>query len=284
MRYDSDDCNAQYNARARVPDHADYFGRWAADSQRTRVAEPCFLDVAYGEHAAHRLDMFPARRPRPGGAPLLVFIHGGYWRAQDKSDCSYLVPAFTHAGAAVAVINYRLVPSVSLEDLVRDVLAAVTWCFLHAGQYGADPQHLYVAGHSAGGHLTAMMLACEWPRWHGALPPNVVKGGLAISGLHDLEPIMHAAFLNDDLKLTGSRVAKLSPAWMKPATHAPLYTAVGGLESDEFKRQNRLLAERWPEVFQRDIAMPGCHHFSILDAFGDQASPLHRAALDLLGL
>ncbi len=284
MSYDPDYCNSQYNARARVPDHAQYFARWALDSHQARLTEPCILDIAYGEHPAQRLDMFPAGATRHGGAPLLVFIHGGYWRAQDKSDCSYIVPALTRAGAAVAVINYRLVPSVPLEELVRDVLSAVTWCYLHAGQFGADPQHLYVAGHSAGGHLTAMMLACEWPRWHGALPPNVVKGGLAISGLFDLEPIMHAKFLNDDLKLDYARVARLSPAWLKPATHAPLLTAVGGLESDEFKRQNLLISECWSGVFRRDVSMPERHHFSILDALGEAASPLNHAALEMLGL
>ncbi len=284
MRYDPDYCNSEYNARARVPDHAQYFARWALGSHQTRLTEPCILDIAYGEHPAQRLDMFPARAARHGGAPLLVFIHGGYWRAQDKSDCSYIVPALTRAGAAVAVINYRLVPSVPLEELVRDVLSAVTWCYLHAGQFGADPQHLYVAGHSAGGHLTAMMLACEWPRWHGALPPNVVKGGMAISGLFDLEPIMHAKFLNDDLNLNQARVARLSPAWLKPATHAPLLTAVGGLESDEFKRQNRLISECWSGVFRSDVPMPERHHFSILDALGEATSPLHRAALELLGI
>ena len=129
-----------------------------------------------------------------------------------------------------------------------------------------------------------MMLACEWPRWHGALPPNVVKGGLALSGLYDLEPIMHAGFLNADLRLDLGRVASLSPAWMKPATHAPLITAVGGLETDEFKRQNRLIAQQWSSVFRTDVAMPGDHHFSICDGLASPASPLHRATLELLGL
>lgn len=284
MRYDSDYCNTEYDARARVADSVDYMSRWTARSQGVRFAEPCFLDIPYGDEAGQTLDVFPARRPRAGGAPLLVFIHGGYWRALDKSDFSFIAPGFTRAGACVAVVNYRLVPTVLLEDLVRDVLAAITWCYLHAGRYGADPQHIYVAGHSAGGHLTALMLACEWPRWHGALPPNVVKGGLAISGLFDLEPIMHAPFLNDDLKLDDARVARLSPAWMKPATHAPLMTAVGGLESDEFKRQSQLIGRQWAPVLARDVALPGLHHFSICDALAQPASALNRAALDLLGL
>jgi arylformamidase len=284
MTYDPEYCNIQYNARAMVADNADHFARWAADSRHARLAEPCHLDIPYGEHPAQRLDIFPARRPRAGGAPLMVFLHGGYWRAMDKSDFSYLAPAFTRAGAAFAVVNYRLVPSVPLEDLVRDVLSAVTWCYLHAGTYGADPQHLHVSGHSAGGHLTAMMLACHWPRWHGALPPNVVKGGVAISGLYDLEPIMHAAFLNDALALDLPRVSALSPAWMPPATHAPLITAVGGLESDEFKRQNSLIASQWAGVFRGDVPMPGLHHFSVCDALGVSGGALNRAALDMMGL
>lgn len=284
MAYDKDYCNGQYNARAMVPDHADFIRRWAADSRAARQAEACFLDIPWGGQPGQTLDMFPARRPRRGGAPLLVFLHGGYWRSLDKSDFSYIAPAFTRAGAAVAVVNYRLVPSVTMEDQVRDVLSAITWCYLHAGQYGADPQRIYVSGHSAGGHLTAMMLACEWPRWHGALPQNVVKGGLAISGLYDLEPIMNAEFLNVDLKLDLERVARLSPAWMKPAADTVLMTSVGGAESDEFGRQNRLIAERWPAVFKHDVPMPGHHHFSICGALADRASPLHRAALELLGL
>ena len=284
MAYDKAYCNQQYNARAMVPDHGRFIERWTAGSRATRLAEPCFLDIAYGSESGQTIDMFPAQRPRTGGSPLLVFLHGGYWRSLDKSDFSYIAPAFTRAGAAVAVVNYRLVPTVALEDLVRDVLAAVTWCYLHAGQYGADPQHIHVAGHSAGGHLSAMMLACEWPRWHGALPPNVIKGALAISGLYDLEPIMHASFLNDDLGLDPDRVARLSPAWMRPATHAPLITAVGGAESDEFKRQNALIADKWRTVFRRDVPAPGHHHFSICDALTDSDSALHRAALELLGI
>lgn len=284
MSYDPDYCNVEYNPRLSVPDHAEYFTHWAERSRATRLAEPCYLDIPYGESPGQRLDMFPARRPRHGSVPLFVFIHGGYWRALDKSDFSYIAPAFTRAGAAVAVINYRLVPEVPLEELVRDVLGAITWCYLHSGQYGVDPQHLYVGGHSAGGHLTAMMLACEWPRWHGALPPNVVKGGLAISGLFDLEPIMHASFLNDDLRLTPGRVAALSPAWMKPATHAPLVTAVGGSESDEFKRQTRIIGHQWSAVLKEDIALPGLNHFSICDALANPGSALHRAAVQLMGL
>jgi len=284
MQYTEEFCGREYNARALVPTHAEHFRRWSESSQRVRLSEPCFLDIPYGDAPGQNLDFFPVQSGAHGDVPLLVFIHGGYWRSLDKSDFSYVAPPFTHAGAAVAVINYRLVPGVPLEDLVRDTLMAVTWCYLHAGHYGANPHHLYVAGHSAGGHLAAMMLAAQWPRWHGALPPEVVRGALAVSGLYDLEPLRYAAFLNEDLKLDAARALALSPALMPPATHAPLITAVGGNESSEFKRQGTFIAQQWKSVFMKDVPMPGHDHFSICTDFGNRASPLVKSVLDLMKL
>jgi len=284
MQYTEDFCGREYNARAMVPAHADHFSHWAEASRKVREVEPCFLDIPYGGAAGQTLDLFPVQSGAHGDVPLLVFIHGGYWRSLDKSDFSYVAPPFTHAGAAVAVINYRLVPGVPLEEVVRDTLMAVTWCYLHAGHYGANPHHLYVAGHSAGGHLAAMMLAAQWPRWHGALPPEVVRGALAVSGLYDLEPLRYAQFLNSDLKLDAKRALALSPALMPPATHAPLITAVGGNESSEFKRQSQFLAQQWKSVFLKDVPMPGFDHFSICTDFGNRDSLLVKAMLDMMGM
>ena len=284
MQYTKDFCGREYNARAMVPAHADHISHWSAASKKVREVEPCFLDIPYGSGPGQTLDLFPMQGGARGDVPLLVFIHGGYWRSLDKSDFSYVAPPFTHAGAAVAVINYRLVPGVPLEEVVRDTLMAVTWCYLHAGHYGANPHHLYVAGHSAGGHLAAMMLAAQWPRWHGALPPEVVRGALAVSGLYDLEPLRYAEFLNSDLKLDAKRALAMSPALMPPATHAPLITAVGGNESSEFKRQNQFLAQQWKSVFLQDVPMPGFDHFSICTDFGNRDSALVGAMLDLMGM
>lgn len=281
MKYDPEFCEREYNARAAVPDHATQLRYWSEESHRVRIGQPCYLDIAYGGQPNQTLDIFPARRGG-GDVPLMVFIHGGYWRALDKSDFSFLAPAFTRAGIALAVINYRLVPQVPLEDLVRDTVASITWLYQHAGHYGADPHRLHVSGHSAGGHLAAMMLACQWPRWHGALPPDVVRGALAISGLYDLEPIRHTPFLRDDLRLNDKRVLALSPACLPPATHAPLITAVGGAESGEFHRQARLLAQHWNGVFVRDVAMPGHNHFTVCTALGDASSALFGAARELV--
>ena len=276
-------CEQEYNARAAVPDHERHIRHWMEESQKVRIAEPCYLDVAYGAEAKQNLDFFPARRGG-GAAPLMVFIHGGYWRSLDKSDFSFVAPAFTRAGIAVAVINYRLLPGVPLEDVVRDTVSALTWLYLHAGHYGANPHRMVVSGHSAGGHLAAMMLACQWPRWHGALPPDVVRGALAISGLYDLEPLRHTTFLGGTLALSAERATAMSPACMLPATHAPLMTATGGLESSEFHRQSAQLAARWGSVFVKDVPMPSHNHFTVCTELASPSSVLHLAARELVEL
>jgi arylformamidase len=211
-----------------------------------------------------------------------VFIHGGYWRSLDKSDFSWIAPPLVNHGIAVALLNYGLAPKTALEDIVRQTLRALAWLYRNADQYGFDPERIYVSGHSAGGHLTAMMMAALWDVYAPDLPRNLVKGGLAISGLYDLEPLVYAPFINGDLKLDVRRARRLSPAYLPPATRAPLYTAVGALESSEFRRQNALIGKRWPQNFVRDVPMPGCNHLTVCDELANPASPLFDAAIELV--
>ena len=279
MKYDPAFCEREYNARAAVPDHAVHMRAWTEESRKVRSGSPCYLDIPYGAQPKQTLDFFPARRG--GDAPLMVFIHGGYWRAMDKADFSFLAPAFTRAGIALAVINYRLMPAVPLEELIRDNVAAITWLYQNAGHYGANPHRISVSGHSAGGHLAALMLACQWPRWHGALPRNLVRGALAISGLYDLEPFIVTPFLRDDLKLNAARALAMSPACLPHATPAPLITAVGAEESSEFHRQASVLAQHWPDLFVRHLNLPGKNHFGVCTALGDSSGALFAAAREL---
>jgi len=281
VKYTPEFCDKQYNARAAVRDYAQYFERWRAASAQVRASRRCFLDRAYGKTDAERLDVFPARGETRA---LLVFIHGGYWRSLDKDDFSFLVPAFADHNVALAVPNYALAPKATLFEIVQQNLRAVAWLYRNAREYGADPDRIFVCGHSAGGHLTAMLLAAMWPRWEEGLPVHLVKGGLAISGLYDLEPLRHAPFLKNDIRLDANSAAHLSPACLYPATDAPLYTAVGGRESAEFKRQVKLLAASWKIAFRGDIAMPDDNHFSIVDKLGDGASPLYKGAMRMMGL
>ena len=269
----------QYNARAAIPDHPRIFERWNARSQQARTQLRCHLDVPYGTSAAEKLDVFPAEGKSEA---LLVFIHGGYWRSLDKSDFSYLAPALTRRGVTLALPNYGLCPKVGIEDIVKQNLLAIAWLWHYGARYGVNPGRLYVAGHSAGGHLTAMMLAARWNTYMPELPYNLVKGGLAISGIYELEPLVHAPFVNQDLKLDQALARRLSPATIPPATTAPLFTAVGGDESDEFKRQNALIARTWRYAFAGDIPMPGHNHLTVVEELANPDSALFKGAIQMM--
>ena len=271
----------QYNNRELVPDHAQYFARWAEGSARARSTMACHLDIPYGDRPGEAIDLFPSRK---GDGSCMMFIHGGYWRSLDKKDFSFLAPAWVDAGVSLAVVNYDLCPRVTMEEIVRQMLRASRWLWLHAEAYGMDQDRLYVSGHSAGGHLTAMLMSALWPAFDARLPKDLWKGGLAVSGLYDLRPLLHVDFLQQDLRLDEAAAAKLSPAFLPPATRAPVMTCVGGGESSEFLRQNRLLGERWRGAFAGDLPMPGANHFSVADGLADPSSALFKGARRLMKL
>ncbi|WP_220808291.1 alpha/beta hydrolase [Noviherbaspirillum aridicola] len=269
----------QYNARAAIPDHPYIFTRWVKESAQVRRSRAGLYDLAYGEAAGERLDFFPASR---GDAPLLVFIHGGWWRSLDKSDFSFVAPGFVRAGFNVALTNYTLAPEASIAEIVRQQLRALAWLYRNAEKYDFDPDRIVVAGHSAGAHLASMMMAAHWQVYGDDLPADLVKGGILMSGIYDLEPVRHAQFVNVDLGLAEEDIAPLSPAFMPRPHPAPFLTAVGEQESDEFQRQRRLIADHWKDGHQRAVPLPGHNHLTICDAFADPGHALHQAALALL--
>lgn len=280
MNTDGDWHDRMYNNRALVPDHPAYLGRWMASSQRAREELSCELDLAYGDGPGETLDVF---RAPDHGAPVLLFIHGGYWRALDKREHSFIAPPFTRDGACVVVPNYALCPAVTIPQIVLQMVRAVAWTFFNIARYGGNPRHITVAGHSAGGHLAAMMLACLWQQHDARLPRDTVTNALAVSGLHDLEPIMRTPFLQPDLRLTPEQVGRASPARLPAPRHGMLYTVTGAGESMEYLRQNRLIQERWgPRRVPVCEALPGLNHFSVVDALADPGHRLHQLALDLL--
>jgi arylformamidase len=270
-----------YNNRELVPDHAQYFARWAEGSQKARSTMTCHLDLRYGDMPGETIDLFPSRR---GDGSCMMFIHGGYWRSLDKRDFSFLAPAFVSGGISLAVVNYDLCPKVSVDEIVRQMLRASRWLWLHAEEYGMDQDRLYVSGHSAGGHLTAMLMTALWPVFDSRLPKDLWKGGLAISGLYDLRPLVSVDWLNVDLRLDQDAALRLSPAFFPPATRAPVMTAVGGDESSEFLRQNELLGSRWKSAFAGDITLKGANHFSIMDALAEEKGALYQGTRKLMKL
>ena len=283
---DADWLDQQYNNRARIPDHAAIFARWSEASALARTQPGTLLDVPYGDGPSETLDIFPPslEAARPGGAPVLVFIHGGYWRALSKSDHSFVAPSFCSEGALVVVPEYALAPAVSVEHITLQMARAVAWVWRHAARYGGDPRRIVLAGHSAGGHAVAMLLSCRWKQLADDLPLQVSTRGLALSGLYDLEPIRHTRFLQPDLQLTPAAVARLSPAFF-PRPKAVLHAVVGADETDEFVRQNRLIRDVWgPTSVPVCETVPGAHHLSILHHLADSTSRVHELALRQLGL
>jgi arylformamidase len=280
-RLDPDWLDKQYNNRARIPEHPMIFERWARASALARDSMSRRLDVAYGAGPDETLDVFPTTR---ADAPVLVFIHGGWWRALDKQDFSFVAPAFVHAGAMVVVPNYSLCPRVGIDDIALQMTRALAWTWRNAALYGGDPRRIVVAGHSAGGHLAAMLLCCDWRAVGKDLPPDVVGKALSISGVFDLEPLRQTPFLQPDLKLTPAAVRRLSPAGFPPP-RGTLYAVAGANESEEFHRHVALIQERWG---QRKVpvaeALAGLHHLDVLHDLVDRATRLNALARDLLGL
>lgn len=269
-----------YNNRMRVPDHGAYFARWAAESALARRALPCTLDVAYGDGPQERLDAFAAPR---AGAPVVVFVHGGYWKALDKSQHSFIAAALHDMGAAAVVPNYAFCPRLSIPQITLQVARAVAWAWRHAASLKGSARRITVIGHSAGGHAAAMMLACAWDVFDPALPPRVVRAAMGVSGLYDLEPLMHTPSLQEVLRLTPRQVREASPARLPAPRHGRLVGVAGAQESGEYLRQNRLIQRAWGrERVPVAAALPGLNHFSIVDALARPGHRLNRMVRELL--
>ncbi len=262
-----------YATRAGVPEHPQIFARWKEQGARTRDTLPCVLQLAYGPHRLQTIDLFPA-----GARGLAIFLHGGYWRSLDKDDFSFVAEPYAAAGISTALINYRLCPEVTVTDIVADCRAAIAWIFAHAGEYGIATDKSVLLGHSAGGHLVAMMYATDWNKV--GVDAGVFRGGMALSGIYDLKPMLRIS-VNDDLRLDAAAAEAMSPVRARPQIAAPLHLAVGGRESSEFVRQSTLLGPAWPGIASAAEVLPELNHFTILDHFADASSPLFQRTLEL---
>ena len=269
-----------YNNRAAVPEHPQWLARWTERSHAAIAALRPLLDVRYGAGAKETLDLYV---PRSAARGTLLFIHGGYWRALDKSDHGFVAPAFVDAGYAVAVVNYDLCPAVSIATIVDQCRNSLQW-LVHDGPRRGAPAPIVVAGHSAGGHLTAMMYATDW-RARG-LAATPFAGGVSLSGVHDLTPLVQFSH-NVDLRLDEVQARRLSPINLGPLVEAPLVAAVGADETSEFLRQNRLLWEAWPQRrpagAQAPMEIAGRHHYSVVFDYTEADSALTQATFALFG-
>lgn len=279
--YDQSALDAQYNNRAAVPDHEAVIAAWQADSAAARTELKAHLDLAYGKGERARLDIFPAAGGAAQNAPVLVFIHGGYWQALDKSVFACLAPAFTAAGITVANIGYPLCPAATMAEIVEHCRAAMAWLYRNAGAHGGSPERLFLSGHSAGGHLSALLASAHWPS-DGA-PVDLLKGAIPISGLYELEPI-RLSYLNAGVRLTPEDVQRFSPCLQAVPPACPLLLAVGGAETDEFRRQQRDYASRLSAGggVARCLEPEGLNHFTVVEAFRTPGTALFDAVVDFV--
>ena len=214
MNPHNDFLEREYNPRATIPNGLALFAQWQLRAGAAREARNPRLDLAYGDSPAEKLDYFAAPDAGGAGSPVLVFIHGGYWRALDKADFSWVAPPYLAAGISVAVLNYGLAPKTPMLEIVAQVRRAIAWIHERADELGADNGRIFCSGHSAGGHLTAMMLATDWSTVAPGLPSSPLAGALTISGVFDVEPLTHAEFLRHDIGLDADAARALSPAFL----------------------------------------------------------------------
>lgn len=264
------DLESEYNNRARVSDHLAHMAGWQRDAAAYRATARCELNVAYGPGERHRLDLFHPPGGDAGG-PVVLFIHGGYWQSLDKSSASHLARGANERGLTVAIPSYDLAPTITLSGIVAEMETAADFLM----QRLAQP--LVVSGHSAGGHLTACLMA----RSATSLKRPIVAG-MPISGLFDLVPLVPTS-INRALSLTVEEARRLSPIYQKPPVNSRVIAVVGGAESHEFLRQSRDLVTQWSamDTTGRLYEVPEAHHFNVLAGLADPADILVDMLVDL---
>lgn len=271
----------QYNARASVEDFDACMAQYEQLAAQAKAQTPGIYDIHYGMGVAERLDLFPAAR-QP--SPLLVFIHGGYWHSQRKEEACSMAATFTQHGVAVATLEYTLQPEATLAEIVREVRSAIAWLYHHAGQYGIDPERIFVSGSSAGGHLCGMLIADDWQHRY-QVPVNVIKGALALSGLYDIRPLCDI-YINDWMRLSPEQAATFSPLFMLPEkAHAPqILLDVGAKETQGFRNQTLayFAACREKGLNVALLEDPHNNHFTLVNELANPNSILFQRVMAMI--
>jgi arylformamidase len=276
-----EELDAQYNLNMVFPDAASSYEAFCErESKKVREDVDYRLDVPFGPTLAEHVDLYPAGEK----SPVLIYVHGGFWYLRTSKEFGFVARGPVSEGVATVVTNYALCPLVTIDEIVRQTRAAVAWVYQNAVSFGGDPGRIHVAGHSAGGHLVAMLLATDWEGEYG-LPADIVKGATAISGLFDLAPFPYT-FLQPKLQLTWDQVLRNSPILHVPDSAPPLLVVYGEDETDEFKRQSKEFfeARRAKGLEGGRLVLPGKNHYDVIDGFLDAGSPLCSAVLEQMGL
>ncbi|MCW2238925.1 alpha/beta hydrolase [Azospirillum canadense] len=264
----------EFNLRPRHPEREAVYAEFAHRSARFRETRPALLNQRYGAGPRALLDVFPAG----AGAPVFLFIHGGYWRTLDKDVFSFLAEPFLEAGITVVMPNYDLVPSVPLADIVEQMRQALAWLRAEAASFGADASRIVLSGHSAGGHLAA----------YSALTDSAgIRGVVPVSGVFELSRLLRTS-INRDARMTPAVADALSPhrlaAEMASLPPIPLLLLVGGEETAGFQQQSRDFLEIWRDRGRPGamVLAPGRTHFTVLETLADPQGPVFNEVRTIL--
>ena len=269
----------EYDLSLSVPDSKQWIEWYAQKSARTRQNLECIPNVSYGPSKDETVDIFPAKEK---GAPVLVYIHGGYWFSGSSKDYSFIANGFANQGFTVVVMNYSLCPKVTISDITQQSQTLITWLYKKSSTFNADPSRIFVSGHSAGGHQVGMLLATDWFSVYG-LPDDIIKGGISISGLFDLHPFYYS-YLQTKLLLTQEMILQQSPYLHLPDSGAPLLITYGENETAEFHRQSTDYLQAWRNngLHGELMLQEGKHHFSAIEGFNDPNSRLSKVCVDFM--
>ena len=282
-RFSPAEFDAQYNLRTGRPDYeVSVIPGWSDESIQVRSSSACCLDIRYGNGEKQKIDVF---RCCDLSAPTLVYIHGGYWQRGDKSIYSFIAPPFVAAGVNVVVVGYDLCPSVTITRISEEMREAMAYMWRNATDLGINRDQITVMGHSAGGHLTQMMMATDWPAIGDDLPVDLIKAGIPVSPLSYLEPVRLTEALNAGIRMSPEEAEAQSPMTQHPPiTNVPQLIVVGGAETDEFHRQARMYVEKYGSA-DRPIGLyivPEVDHFDELNVLVDASSPFFKHTCDML--
>ncbi len=282
LDYTQAELDAQYDQSTLVSDIDEYRYQWMEQSARVREMLNCRLSVSYGDGANEKLDIFPVASGGP--APIMMFIHGGAWKALSPDSFSFPAERFNSAEAIWVTAGFDLLPSVSLDEQVRQNRAALAWLWRNAASFGGDPNRLFVSGHSSGGHVGSCLIQGGWRAEEG-LPEDIIKGAVLVSGMYDLEPVRLSA-RNDYVRLDRTAVRRLSFLHNIPDRLPPLSLFWGEGELQEFRRQSRHCAETlWSMDYEVEaVRVGGANHFDLAFGFADPDSPILRSCLGMMGL
>ena len=278
---DSETLEAEYNLMARRgPDFPQVVERWLARSALHRENSECQVDLAYGEGDREKLDLFYGGAPN---GPVVIYIHGGYWQRGDKNMYSFITEGYVKHGVSVVMLNYNLTPSVRMAQIPPQIRKAVSWSWHNAEDLGFSNEKITVMGHSAGGHLTAMMMATDWAVFDPQLPSDLIRSGIPISGVFELEPLIHTS-LNEGPQMSRSEAVAQSPCFIPPVSTAPQLVLAGAAETSEFLRQSDAYAALY-RTKDRNIErydVPDADHFDELERRSEENSVVFEKAMKFI--